>query len=263
MMSRTDLLLRQRQTRIAEMLERQGRVIAGDLALAFGVSEDTVRRDLREMAAQGLCERVYGGALPLPKSSGNLALRSTLDLAAKARLAQVALGEIRPGMTVFFDAGSTNLAIAQALAPHLDICAITNAPLIATALLQQQIAHITVIGGQIDHHVGGTLGARAIRDLDRLCPDLCILGACGIDAVAGISAFSAEDAAFKEAAADCSKSILVAVTADKLGTAAPFRVMASHRCNDVITEDNADPSILEALAGLGIRILLAQAPQQG
>jgi DeoR/GlpR family transcriptional regulator of sugar metabolism len=261
-MSRTDLLLRQRQTRIVEMLETQGRVIAGDLALEFGVSEDTVRRDLREMAAQGLCERVYGGALPLPKSAGNLALRSTLDLAAKARLAQVASREIRPGMTVFFDAGSTNLAIAQALAPQSEISAITNAPLIATALMERQIAHITLIGGQIDHHVGGTLGARAIRDLDRLNPDLCILGACGIDAVAGISAFSAEDAAFKEAVADCSASVMVAVTADKLGTAAPFKVMASHRCHCVITESNADPTILEAMAGLGIRILLAPAAQQ-
>ena len=59
----TELLLDERQTRIQQLLEQSGRVLASELAESFGVSEDTIRRDLREMAAAGLCKRVYGGAL--------------------------------------------------------------------------------------------------------------------------------------------------------------------------------------------------------
>ena len=65
-----DFLLRERQGVISERLRLNGRVLAAELALEFGVSEDTVRRDLREMAAAGLCERVYGGALPVSPAPG-------------------------------------------------------------------------------------------------------------------------------------------------------------------------------------------------
>ena len=70
-----DFLLRERQTVISERLKTHGRVLAAELALEFGVSEDTVRRDLREMAAAGLCERVYGGALPISPAHGSLTQR--------------------------------------------------------------------------------------------------------------------------------------------------------------------------------------------
>ncbi len=111
-----DFLLRERQGVISERLRLNGRVLATELALEFGVSEDTVRRDLREMAAAGLCERVYGGALPVSLTAhGSLTQRIGFAADRKQALARAAAKQIAAYSTVFFDAGSTNLAIANAL----------------------------------------------------------------------------------------------------------------------------------------------------
>src|SRR5690606_26714764 len=113
-----DLLLRQRQTLIQDRLRQSGRVLAADLAQEFSVSEDTIRRDLRELAAAGLCARVYGGALSVTPG-GTFARRMGEAPERKAALALAALAFIKPGATVFFDAGSTNMAIARSLPDDL------------------------------------------------------------------------------------------------------------------------------------------------
>ncbi len=90
----TELLLRERKTLIQERLKADGRVLAADLAAEFRVSEDTIRRDLREMAAAGLCERVYGGALPLAPSALSLSQRVAMAPERKAALARASVGFI-------------------------------------------------------------------------------------------------------------------------------------------------------------------------
>lgn len=133
-----ELLLRERKTLIQERLKANGRVLAVDLAAELNVSEDTIRRDLREMAAAGLCERVYGGALPVvPAAHSTLRERVAMAPERKAALACAAAGLIKPGMTVFLDAGSTNLAIAQLIEPDLQVTVVTNTPLIAAALMEK------------------------------------------------------------------------------------------------------------------------------
>src|SRR6478609_6037690 len=97
-----EFLLRERQSVISDRLRTDGRVLAAALAVEFGVSEDTVRRDLREMAAAGLCERVYGGALPLSPAGGSLKQRMAFAVDRKQALARAAVAEIVAGSTVFF-----------------------------------------------------------------------------------------------------------------------------------------------------------------
>jgi DeoR/GlpR family transcriptional regulator of sugar metabolism len=133
----TELLLRQRQSLIQDRLRQSGRVLAVDLAQEFNVSEDTIRRDLRELAAAGLCERVYGGALPVAPGGTTLSQRAGEAPGRKAALAAAAVPLLTPGMTVFFDASSTNLAIARALPAGLELTAVTNTPLIAAVLMEK------------------------------------------------------------------------------------------------------------------------------
>ncbi len=248
----TDLLLRQRQTIIQDRLKSSGRVLAADLAKEFGVSEDTIRRDLRDMAAAGLCERVYGGALPLAPGGTSLATRLHESADRKHALAIAAIGVIREGMTIFFDASSTNLAIAQALPGEIKLTAVTNTPVIAAALMEKAAIEIIMIGGKIDRQVGASVGAVAQREMATLRPDLCILGACGIDAGAGITAFEYEDAAFKRLAVQQSAEVLVAVTADKIGTSAPHAVIPAQQCTTLVVESGASTS---AFKDMGIRII--------
>ncbi|MEZ2129943.1 MULTISPECIES: DeoR/GlpR family DNA-binding transcription regulator [unclassified Sinorhizobium] len=257
-MTSQDLLLRERQGAISERLKISGRVLASELASEFGVSEDTIRRDLREMAAAGLCERVYGGALLIsPASGGNLRQRIAIAPDRKAELAHAALSQIEAGSVVFFDAGSTNLAIANALADDIALTAVTNAPMIATALLDYPGIEVILIGGRMDRLAGGAIGARAIRDLEMLSPDLCLLGACGIDIAAGVTTFGFEDAELKRCAASRSRKILVAATAEKFGTTAPYNVVPVERCSHLVVESGIDRDLLDAYRLRGCHVVVA------
>lgn len=235
-----DLLLPQRHSLILERLGASGRVLAVELAREFGVSEDTIRRDLRELASAGQCIRVYGGALPPAPAPGKpFSERIGLDADRKAALAETVAGFIHPGMTVFIDAGSTNLAIARAISGIGDLVVATNTPLIAVALMEKPGIQIIMTGGQIDPHVGGAIGVRALRDIETLRPDLCVLGACGIDRRAGLTAELFDDAEFKRAAALASRQVLAAVTNGKLATAAAHSVIGLSACSAVVVEADA------------------------
>jgi DeoR/GlpR family transcriptional regulator of sugar metabolism len=256
-MNANEMLLGERQSAISRKLSAHGRVLAAELAVEFGVSEDTVRRDLREMAAAGLCERVYGGALPISPAGGSLNHRATVASDRKQALAVAAVAQIQPGSTVFFDAGSTNLAIAMALPIDMALTAITNAPVIAAALLDRPLVDVILVGGLIDRQVGGALGAKAMHDMELLSPDLCILGACGVDLAAGVTVFGFEDAAFKRFVALKSRQVLVAATSDKFGTAAPYGVISVSDCQCLVVERDADAAMLEQYRERGCTTIMA------
>ncbi|WP_156392968.1 DeoR/GlpR family DNA-binding transcription regulator [Rhizobium sp. Root1220] len=256
-MNVNELLLQERQSAISRKLQANGRVLAAELAVEFGVSEDTVRRDLREMAAAGLCERVYGGALPFSSASGSLSHRVGVARDRKQALAMAAVSQIAVGSTVFFDAGSTNLAIAAAFPTDMALTAITNAPAIAAALIDKPAVNVILIGGLVDRQVGGSLGAKAMRDMEMLSPDLCILGACGIDLVAGVTTLGFEDAEFKRFATSRSRKVLVAVTSEKFGTAAPHAVLPMAQCECLVVERDADAGMLAQYRDRGCRTIVA------
>jgi len=254
-----EFLLKERQGVISDRLRTHGRVLAAELAAEFGVSEDTVRRDLREMAAAGLCERVYGGALPVAPAGGSLKHRMAFAVDRKQALARAAVAEIAAGSTVFFDAGSTNLAIANALPDELELTAITTAPAIAAALVDRPAVNVILIGGVVDRRTGGVLGAKALRDMEPLAPDLCVLGACGVDPEAGVTAFEFEDAEFKRFVVARSRSVLVAATSEKLGTVAPHKVASVSRCACLVVEHDADPAAVALYRERGCRTVIADA----
>ncbi|WEX77347.1 DeoR/GlpR family DNA-binding transcription regulator [Sinorhizobium numidicum] len=256
----TDLLLRERKSLIRERLKTEGRVLAADLAREFGVSEDTIRRDLREMAAAGLCERVYGGALPFAPDGGSLSERASLAPERKMALAQASVGFVRPGMTLFLDAGSANLAIARQIEPELSATIVTNTPLIASALMEKPRLDVILIGGTLDRAVGAAVGARAQRDAALLRPDLCILGTCGADAAAGLTAIHFEDAEFKRLIASRSRSVLAAVTTDKLGTAAPHAVIGVEGVSTLVLEADAPEAYVAAFTACGASVVIAREP---
>jgi DeoR/GlpR family transcriptional regulator of sugar metabolism len=256
-MTTSDLLLHERQSLILKRLQADGRVIAASLAQEWAISEDTVRRDLREMASAGLLKRVYGGALPATSEITTLAERLTLKPERKDALARAAVPLLEPGMTVFIDAGSTNLAIARALPPGLRLTIITNAPVVAAALVDRQEMDVILLGGKLDHRTGAVIGARAIADVASFRPDLCVLGSCGFDVEAGISADDFDEAEFKRSIAQRSRAILAAITNEKLGAAAPFEVVAVGENDHIVLEHDAAAEQVSALAKRGIRIILA------
>jgi DeoR/GlpR family transcriptional regulator of sugar metabolism len=253
-MAATSLLPDERQALILARLAADGRVIAADLARALGVSEDTVRRDLRDLAADGAVRRVYGGALPASPAGGSLRERQHRDAAPKAALARAAARLVRPGQILFLDVGSTNAAIAAALPAGFDLTVATNAPMIAAALTGRDDVDVILIGGRIDHHVGAALGAEAVRGASAIRADLCFLGTCAIEAEAGITAFDHEDAAFKRAIAATSGTVVAAATSEKVGTVAPFAVLPADELGDLVVMGDAPAAEIARLAARGVRV---------
>lgn len=252
-----ECLPEERQRRILERLGSEGRVLAAELARQFGASEDTIRRDLRELAAAGLCRRVYGGALPLSAASGPLVERARVMPAEKRRLGETVAGllsMLAAGQTVFVDAGSTNLAAVRALPDDMRMTLVTNFPGVAAEAAGREGIEVVMIGGTVDKRTGGAFGARALRDVAELRPDVYLLGACALDAVAGVAVFGFEEAEFKRQLAAQARRVIGAVTSDKLGTGAPFSVGPARMFHDVVLEADAPDEQAAALLAIGVEV---------
>jgi DeoR/GlpR family transcriptional regulator of sugar metabolism len=249
-----DQFVSERQSRIFVELQAHGRVLAQELAQAFGVSEDTVRRDLREMAARGECRRVYGGALLADGQTVPLRARIGQGADRKMVLGQAVADLLEEGSVVFFDAGSTNLAVARALPDTLRLTAVTNTPVIAAELAGRPGVELIMIGGRIDPAVGAAIDATAIRQLESIRPDLCVLGACGLTLEEGLAADVFEDATFKRIASSASKRSLAAVTSDKLERRAAFHVHALEPGLSLVLEADADQGLAKTLSAQGVEV---------
>lgn len=254
------MLAEERAATIQRRLEREGRVVAADLAQEFGVSEDTIRRDLRDLAKAGLCRKVYGGALleagPPPKD-GPMARRSAVAADDKARLATVAAGLITPGQIVFLDAGSTNLAIAGAIPRDMAVTVVTNVPAIAVALTDHAQARVILLGGVYDADKGGCFGAAAIDALGQINADVFFAGACGLHGQIGVTAFDPTEAELKRAMARQSTRLVVATTSDKIATIAPFQVAPAAAVDHLVVMPDADAQTVETFARLGTALHFA------
>jgi DeoR/GlpR family transcriptional regulator of sugar metabolism len=250
-----DFFLAERHFEILERLKSSGKVISADLAREFGTSEDTIRRDLRDLAAAGRCVRVYGGALPLHAKDVPLAERLGRDVERKRKLAAKMVSVIRPESMVFLDAGSTNVAVANCLPDNLGLTVVTHAPHVAAAVCGRTGVRLVTIGGKVDEKVGAATGAQALRELEKVHPDICIVGACAIDGELGASAFDQDDAEFKRRLLEQSRTSLVGLLSDKIPTRAPFSFAPLSVFDHVVVEGDIDPAKLASLKLLPTTIL--------
>ena len=258
-----EALPRERQQWILERLRSHGRVVAIELADMFKVSEDSVRRDLRDLAAQGLCKRVYGGALPLSASSTPLKQRRGEHGARKMALARTAVTLVRQGQVLLIDAGSTNTAIALALPENFGLTVVTNAPDVARTLMDREGFEILLIGGRIDARIGAAVGAQAIREIRRIRADVCFPGACAVDSTHGVWSFDSEEALLKRAMIEASGETVVVVTQEKLGSAATHQVASIAEVQHLVIEHAVDRAARSAFHSAGVIVHRADAVVSG
>jgi DeoR/GlpR family transcriptional regulator of sugar metabolism len=254
MMQKRDLMPAERQKEILHRIRKEGRVLATDLAREYSTSEDTIRRVLRDLAAQGLCARVYGGALAISPASGTIPQRRMEAVDRKLALGQKMAAIIRPGQFVFIDAGSTNLAVARSLPKSIGLTVATHDPTIAAVLADRTDLTLITIGGQVNPLIGAAVDGRALRQVLELRPDLLLLGVCAMDADDGLAAFHSEDAQMKSALLERSGSVAIAVLNEKLTASAPFHVGAVDVVADLVVEADAPRQVVLGFESWGIRI---------
>ncbi|WP_062289335.1 DeoR/GlpR family DNA-binding transcription regulator [Demequina phytophila] len=250
------MLAASRRSLLLDRLARDGRIVAKDLAAELGVSEDTIRRDLRELDAEGLAVRVYGGALPASPAVADYATRTRVAPDSKSRVAAAAAALIAPGMTVILDGGTTALATVAALPRDLDCTIITHSVTVAAALLEHR-APVLLIGGALFKHSAVACGAAAAEAARGVSADLFLLGVTGVHADAGLTTGDADEAAMKRTLASCAAETYVMASEEKIGAASRFAVLSLDAVSGVITD--ADPALasMRALAEAGVPLVSA------
>jgi DeoR/GlpR family transcriptional regulator of sugar metabolism len=251
-----ELLGEERRELILRWLGTEGKVRASDAALRLRVSLDTVRRDLQELADAGLLRRVHGGALP-PGSPGpdSFVERLPDDTAAKAAVAQAAIGLIRPGDVVAVSGGTTTLEFARRLPDDLDATVIVTNPHIAVALADHPRLTVDVIGGRLHPAARTVTGPEAVDALRRVRPDVCVLTACSLHPQSGMTLRHREEALVVRAMVEGAGRLLSLTTASKLGTAGPYPVAAIERIDTLVTD--APSEELQVYRDAGIEVLRA------
>jgi len=188
-----------RQRQLLDMLAADGQILVTRAAAALAVSDDTIRRDLADLDARGLLHKTHGGAVTrdlgqLPRTG-----RAQLLAAEKARIARAAAAAIPAGCILVLDAGSTTLALAEALAVPATV--ITNSLDIAQRLDRREEIRLVLAGGTWDARQRLFAGAAARATLRHYRADLVILGACAVDAV-GVTATHEQDGDMKRTMLD-------------------------------------------------------------
>src|SRR5918911_2977184 len=191
------MLAAERRDFLLGRLKSDGKLVAKDVARELGVSEDSVRRDLRELAAAGLCQRVYGGALPVSPALVDYRARSTVEPESKDRVARRAAALIRPGDRVILDGGTTTLAVVRALPRTLHATVITHSPTIAAALVEHPLVEVFLLGGRLYKHSAVTCGVVAADAARTVSADVFPLGVTGVHPVEGLTTGDLEEAAMK------------------------------------------------------------------
>ncbi len=249
-----------RRDLIAARLAAGQSVGSVQLAEEFGVSEDAIRRDLRALAAEGRCRRVYGGALPLGPAYQPLRARLSEDVERKRALAAAAAGLVERGSLIFLDAGSTHVMLVDALPDDMDLTIATNAVDIAAAIMRRPDIQLIVIGGAIDPTVGGAIDAAAVEAVSRLSVDHSFIGICGVSAAEGVNALHFADANFKRAVMGISRRSHALVANEKFGLRAPYRIAPAAAFTGFVVEHNAPQAPVADIAALGPFIVSANAP---
>ena len=246
------MLTAERRQAILTRLERDGKVVASELVDALGVSEDTVRRDLRELAAGGLVQRVHGGALPPAPDVGSFAQRLNVAPLAKAHLAEAALPLLEGANVVLLDGGTTALELARRLPSDRECTVLTNAPPVAAALAAHPTVEVVLIGGRLLKGAQVTVGAAAVDVLRQVRADACVLGICSLHPEVGVTATDHDEAQVKRAMVAAAAEVIALATADKLRTASPWVVAPVADLTHLVTDAGQDLTAPYAAAGVSV-----------
>ncbi|MFC5219979.1 DeoR/GlpR family DNA-binding transcription regulator [Streptomyces coerulescens] len=239
---------------IAQAVRESGRITVQELAELTGASEMTIRRDLDTLAAQGVLERVRGGArtLLLRGEEPPFALRVRESVDIKRRIAAEISSLVADGETVLLDSGTTCLEVAHLLRRR----PVTVMPLSLQAIHVlgegSSPATLMVPGGQPRAAEGALTGPLTLASLAALRFDTAVMGCCGLSALEGMTAYDLDDAAVKKAGIASARRVLVATDGSKLGHTAHAHVGPSTLVDTLVTDATAPADEVTALERTGI-----------
>ncbi|SEE32116.1 DNA-binding transcriptional regulator of sugar metabolism, DeoR/GlpR family [Arthrobacter alpinus] len=249
------MLAAERHTLLLHRLAKDGKLVAKEIAAELGLSDDSVRRDLRELAAAGLCQRVYGGALPVSPATADYAARTSVEPDSKDRVARRAARLIDPGAIVILDGGTTTLAVVRALPSSLKCTIITHSPTIAAALVPHEGIEVFLLGGRLFKHSAVTCGAAAVEAAQTISADIFLLGVTGVHPSEGLTTGDVDEAAMKRALASRAGDTYVLASGEKIGVTSRYQVLPLNKIAGIITDRPHDDPTLKELQRNGTTLI--------
>jgi DeoR/GlpR family transcriptional regulator of sugar metabolism len=248
------MLTAQRKKLILTRLAADGQIIAKDLAQELGTSEDTIRRDLRELAQTGKLQRVHGGALPASPAIGDLKVREQVSPQDKVELGRAGAALIRSRQVVILDGGTTALQVAAHLPADLRATIVTHSPTVAVEAAKHPYVEIIMLGGRLFRHSMVNVGATLIDAASRLRADLYFMGVTGVHPEAGLTTGDAEEAAVKRTLHQRAAETIVLASAEKLLAASPFLVTPLRDVTLLMVPPRTPASTVRTLRAGGVKV---------
>jgi DeoR family fructose operon transcriptional repressor len=246
--------------RILDLLETQRALKVSSLSSMLGASEASIRRDLERLESAGLLRRIHGGAVSNETAAfePSLAEKQDQHRETKRAIASAAAELIRETETIFLDAGSTTLEIARKLKHRRNLRVVTNGLNLAAELAGSRV-EVIVIGGTLRPETLALVGPIAGGTLSDLHLDKLFLGTNGIDLERGVTTPNLAEAESKRAMLRSAREAVLVADSSKFGRAAFARICGLERLHTLITDDGAPQATLDAIAKLGVRVVVVPA----
>jgi DeoR family fructose operon transcriptional repressor len=251
----------ERQEAIAALVSREGRLGVSEAAERFGVTTETVRRDLAVLERRGLIRRVHGGAMPpesLTTLEPDVPQRRRVAEAEKVRIGKAAL-ELMPGSSgsVLIDAGTTTARLAAVIPTDSSLTVITNDMGVARKLSAHPHLELHLLGGRIRPTTRAAVGPRTLAALADLRVDVSFIGTNGLSLHHGLSTPDPDEAAVKTAMINAGRRVVVLADSTKLGRESMIRFGSLDRVDALVTDSGVDPKMRSALEDLDIDVVIA------
>jgi len=238
------MLKKERQEFILHQLNLHNKILCADLSNKMGVSDDTIRRDLQELAQQEKLIKVHGGALS--KSFHTAFDREMVyNLEDKHIIAQKTAALVQNGMYILTSGGTSILEFAKSLDPNLNATFFTCSLNAAIEFAHHPGIEVVMIGDKVSKDSMLTTGASAVQTIESVHADLCIMGINSIDTQFGLSENDWEVVQIKKAMIKASKKTICIGISEKLNSQQKIKVANLDEIDILITElDPNDPKLL-------------------
>ena len=249
------MLKKERQAYILHQVNLHNKVLSASLCNEINVSEDTIRRDLQELAETGKLIKVHGGALSPSFNEVYYLTNGVYSQDQKKIIAQKAASLIRDGMFILTSGGTTIIEMARALPPQLRATFMSGSIPAILEYMQHPNIDVIMIGDRVSKNSKITIGAEAIARIRDIKADLCILGINAIDIRNGITDNDWDIVQLKKAMVESAKKVVCLTIAEKINTVQPIHICNVSQVDMLITERSPDDPLLKPYHDAGIEVI--------
>jgi DeoR/GlpR family transcriptional regulator of sugar metabolism len=249
------MLKQERQAYILHQVNLHNQVLSAGLSLDLNVSEDTVRRDLQELADNGKIIKVHGGALSLSFNDFHYPATHVYAHPQKKLIARKAAALIKNDMFILTTGGTTNIELARNLPQNLKATFISGSLPVALEYTHHPNIEVIMIGDKVSKNSKITVGGEAILKIRQIKTDICFLGVNAIDAEHGITDNDWEVVQVKKAMIESAQRVICLTISEKINSCQPFQVCSVQEIDTLITELHPDDPLLEPYRKKGIEII--------